>query len=147
MSERMSYREWGLAAVVGLACLLLAGAAVASDLKIANVRVTVVEPWDDPAAYLVIQSGAAEVRTLVGVSSPRSESMEIHIFAPGQNRLNYNVLEKMEIPAGGAVAFAPRGLYLSFVEAEEWKAGETVPIVFEFDNGEKITVDAVAQGE
>lgn len=147
MTQRTDSKVWVLAAVVGWVCLMLAGTASASDLKIVNLRVTVVEPWDDPAAYLVIQSGAAEVRTLVGVSSPRSESMEIHVFAPGQNRLNYNVLEKMEIPAGGAVAFAPRGLYLSFIEAEEWKAGETVPIVFEFDKGEKITVEAIAKGD
>jgi copper(I)-binding protein len=51
----------------------------------------------------------------------------------------------MEIPAGGAVAFVPRGLSLSLVGLPTLAAGDSVPIELEFADGEKLEIEAVAR--
>jgi copper(I)-binding protein len=53
----------------------------------------------------------------------------------------------MAIPPGGAVAFAPRGLFLRMMSAEKLAAGDVVPITLQFANGESVSFDAVATDE
>ena len=50
----------------------------------------------------------------------------------------------MAIPPGGAVAFAPRGLFLRMMSAERLATGDVVPITLKFANGESVSFDAVA---
>ena len=56
-------------------------------------------------------------------------------------------LDRMDIPAGGAVAFVPRGLYLNLVGLESLAAGETIAIELEFADGEKLEIEAVGRDD
>ena len=56
-------------------------------------------------------------------------------------------MAEMQIPAGGAAAFVPRGLFLRLISCETLAADEIVPIELEFKNGEKLAFDATVRNE
>ncbi|MCP4906345.1 MAG: copper chaperone PCu(A)C [bacterium] len=126
---------------------LLATPALAGDLKIANGWVS--RPIHDEAAsgYFVIQNRGSEPRTLVGATSPRCESVSIRRAVVRDGRMASEEMKNMQIPAGGAVAFAPRGLFLRLISPEKLAAGESVPIELELADGEKIGFDATVRDE
>jgi copper(I)-binding protein len=53
----------------------------------------------------------------------------------------------LSTPAGGAVAFVPRGLYLNLAGLETLAAGESITIELEFADGEKLEFDAVGRDD
>ncbi len=125
-----------------------ASIATADDLRIANGRVSMPIGGEDPTVFFVIQSKSKETRTIVGASSPRSESVSIRRTAIVEGQWGSEAMpDGMAIPPGGAVAFAPRGLFLRMMSAEKLAAGDVVPITLEFANGESVSFDAVTKGE
>jgi len=132
--------------VSGLLLLLLVPvSAGASDLKVAK-------PWvnmpivDEPApAYFVIQNRGDKPRKLVGGSSPRCEKIEIHRAVVKDGAMTSEALDEFDIPAGGAVAFVPRGLSLMLVGSRDLTEGETIPIELEFANGERLGIEALVR--
>jgi len=121
---------------------LLATPALASDLTIANGWVSEPIYDEDPPAYFVIQNRGSKVRTIVGATSPRCEGISIRRAVLRDGRMASDGLDEMQIPAGGAVAFAPRGLFLRLMSAEKLEVDEIVPIELEFADGEKVAFDA-----
>jgi len=126
---------------------LLATPALASDLKIFNGWVSEPIHTEDPPAYFVIRNSGTEARTIVGATSPRCESISIQRAALQNGQMGSEVLDEMQIPAGGDVAFVPRGLFLELANTEKLIAGETVPIELAFANGEKLSFDAMVKDE
>jgi copper(I)-binding protein len=125
--------------------LLIPVTATASDLVVANAWTTIPAPHENPSAYFVIQNKGAKPRTIVGASSSRCDWIEIQRAVVKDGVMDSEKLEKMEIPAGGAVAFVPRGLSLSLVGLPTLAAGDSVPIELEFADGEKLEIEAVAR--
>jgi copper(I)-binding protein len=125
--------------------LLIPVTATASDLVVANAWATIPAPHENPSAYFVIQNKGAKPRTIVGASSSRCDWIEIQRAVVKDGVMDSEKLEKMEIPAGGAVAFVPRGLSLSLVGLAALAAGDPVPIELEFADGEKLEIEAVAR--
>jgi copper(I)-binding protein len=125
--------------------LLIPVTATASDLVVANAWATIPEPHENPSAYFVIQNKGAKPRTIVGASSSRCDWIEIRRAVVKDGVMDSEKLEKMEIPAGGAVAFVPRGLSLSLIGLAALAAGDSVPIELEFADGEKLEIEAVAR--
>ena len=125
--------------------LLLPIAAVASDLAVSNAWATIPEPYENSSAYFVIQNKGGKLRTIVAASCPACDWIEIHRAVLKNGMMDSEKLEKMEIPAGGAVAFVPRGLSLNLVGVEKLAVGETVPIELEFADGEKLKIEAVGR--
>ncbi len=130
-----------------LALLLLPTAASASDLKVVNAWATLPESWENSSAYFVIQSKSSKTRTIVGVSGSCCDFIEILRAVLKDGAMDSEKLDKMDIPAGGAVAFVPRGLYLNLAGLESLEAGETVTIELEFADGEKLEFDAVGRDD
>ena len=126
---------------------LFAMPAMASDLKIVNGWVSEPIHNEDPPAYFVIRNSGSETRTIVGASSPRCESISIRRAALQNGQMGSEVMDEMAIPAGGDVAFVPRGLFLELASPETLEEGETVPIELEFANGEKVSFDAIVKDE
>ena len=127
--------------------LLLPIAAGASDLKVANAWASLPEPWENSSAYFVIQSKSSKTRTLVGASCSGCEYIEILRAVLKDGVMDSEKLDRMDIPAGGAVAFVPRGLYLNLVGLESLAAGETIAIELEFADGEKLEIEAVGRDD
>jgi len=134
--------------LIAISFPFFASLATADDLRIANGRISMPIGREDPAVFFVIQSKSKEIRTIVGASSPRSESVSIRRTAIVEGQWGSEAMpDGMAIPPGGAVAFAPRGLFLRMMSAEKLAAGDVVPIILKFANGESISFDAVATDE
>jgi len=126
---------------------LLATPVLASDLKIANAWVSQPIYKEDPPGYFVIQNRGSEARTIVGATSPRCESISIRRAVVKDGQMASEGLDEMQVPAGGAVAFAPRGLFLRLMSPEKLEVDETVPIELEFADGEKLAFEATVRDE
>lgn len=139
---------FGRSLVFALPLLLLFPiAATASDLKVANAWASLPQPWQNSSAYFVIQNNSAKVRTIVGASSSRCDFIEILRAVLKDGMMDSEKLDKMEIPAGGAVAFVPRGLYLNLVGLGSLAVGEPITIELAFADGEKLEIEAVGRDD
>ena len=130
-----------------LALLLLPVAASASDLEIANAWASLPEAWENSSVYFVIQSKSSKKRTLVGASGSCCDFIEMLRAVLKDGAMDSEKQDKIDIPAGGAVAFVPRGLYLNLAGLESLEVGETVTIELEFADGEKLEFDAVGRDD
>jgi copper(I)-binding protein len=130
-----------------LALLLLPAAATASDLEIANAWATLPEAWENSSVYFVIQSKSKKTRTLVGASGSCCDFIEIRRAVLKDGAMDSEKQDKIEIPAGGAVAFVPRGLYLNLAGLETLAVGEAVTIELEFADGGKLEFDAIGRDD
>lgn len=139
--SRLARRVLRLAALL----VLLPVSASAGDLVVANASVRVPEPYENATAYLVIQNKGNHPRKIVGGTCGGCDWIEIRRAVFKDGMMDSQKLDEMEIPAGGAVAFVPRGLSLSLIGLGTLEAGQTVTIELEFENGEKLTVEAVAK--
>jgi copper(I)-binding protein len=147
MSSRTTLSRPALSATL-LVMLLLAPLSVrASDLQVGNPWVSLPILDEAPAVYFAIANRRDAARRIVGASSPRCERIEIHRAAVQDGVMGSVELEEMEIRAGGAVAFAPRGLFLKMIESEPLEEGETVPIELELEDGEKLAFEAAVKDE
>ena len=134
-------------ASVLVSLVLFAASATASDLKVANVWVNM-PIFDEPApGYFVIQNRGDKPRKLVGGSSPRCEKIEIHRAVVKDGAMTSEALDEWDIPAGGAVAFIPRGLFLMLIGSKDLSEGEKIQIELEFADGEKLGIEAVVREE
>jgi copper(I)-binding protein len=130
-----------------LALLLLPAAATASDLEIANAWATLPEAWENSSVYFVIQSKSKKTRTLVGASGSCCDFIEIRRAVLKDGAMDSEKQDKIEIPAGGAVAFVPRGLYLNLAGFETLAVGEAVTIELECADGGKLKFDAIGRDD
>ena len=134
-------------ASVLVSLVLFAASATASDLKVANAWVNM-PIFDEPApGYFVIQNRGDKPRKLVGGSSPRCEKIEIHRAVVKDGAMTSEALNEWDIPAGGAVAFIPRGLFLMLIGSKDLSEGEKIQIELEFADGEKLGIEAVVREE
>lgn len=115
-----------------------------SELRVANAKVLVPESWENATAYLVIQNKGKKARKIVGGGCEGCEWVEIHRAVFRDGAMESEKLDEMEIPAGGAVAFAPRGLSLSLVGLNDVEEGTKVAFELELADGERLPIEAVA---
>jgi copper(I)-binding protein len=116
---------------------LLPTSAFASDLKVANAWVSIPESYEIPPAYFLIQNRDSKNRTIVGGRCERCGWIEIQHVVFKDGGLGSATMETMEIPAGGAVAFVPRGLFISLIGLGPVERGTNFPLEIEFKSGEK----------
>ena len=135
------------ATFVAVLTLLLASSATAGDLQVANGWISLPILDEDPPLYFVIQNRGTETRTIVGASSPACEAISIRRAMVKDGQMASEGLDEMAIPAGGAVAFVPRGLFLRLSGTKKLAEGEAVPIELELANGEKLGFEAIAKDE
>lgn len=131
-------------------CLLAAAAAAAaSDITVYNGKVTPAVGREAPRVYFVLRNGSAETRTIVGASCECAASVAIRRTAINDEGQwsSVSMPDGMPIPAGGDVAFAPRGLFLRLTSPRALAAGEKVELVLEFANGEEVPFEAVVSDD
>ena len=133
--------------LVFIALLFLPTAAAATDLKVANAWASLPQSWENASAYFVIQNNSDKARTIVGASCEKCDYVEILRAVFKDGAMGSEKLEKMEIPAGGAGAFVPRGLSLNLVGLAALAAGEKLEVELEFKDGEKLVIEAVGREE
>jgi len=119
--------------------------AIASDLKVANAWISVPAAYENPSAYFVIQSHDKKTRTIVGGQCSGCDWIEIRRVVFKDGMMGSEKMDEMQIPAGGAVAFVPRGLFMSLIGLGSLEVGAKLPIELEFKNGEKLEIEATVR--
>jgi copper(I)-binding protein len=133
----------------GTATLALAACGPAADM--APPKITVKKAWmrvppggrDVSAAYLVIvNEGGAD--TLVSVSSPMADDVQMHISEMSDDVMSMREESTVPIPAKDTLNYQPGGRHLMvFGVREGLKAGDEVPFILTFLHAGEITVTAI----
>lgn len=120
-----------------LAGLLAAGPAAA---------VEVAKPWSRPAAagstgagFMTLANMGKATDALVAVESPVARKVEIHQSRVSGGVASMRKVERLSVPAGATVTFAPGGYHLMFLGlTRSLKAGQTLPATLTFASGAKV---------
>ena len=137
---RSVFGSFALAAT--LIGFLLPTSAFASDLEVENPWISIPAPYENPSLYFLIQNRDSKNRTIIGGGCEGCDWLEIRRVVFKDGVMGSEKMEAMEIPAGGAVAFVPRGLFISLVGLGSVERGAKMPIQLEFENGEKLEIEA-----
>jgi hypothetical protein len=108
--------------------------------------------WTRPAAqgqtgagFMTLRNPDAKADALVAVESPLARAVQIHQSSLTGGMASMKQLPRVELPAGGAVTFAPGGYHLMLLGlAKPVKAGDAVPATLTFASGAKVKVSFVA---
>ena len=104
---------------------------------------------EDPPLYFVVQNKGSEVRTITGVAGECCVKGTIERAVVREGRMASETMAEMQIPAGGAVAFAPRGLFVSLRREPGTKFAEDdrISLTLELASGERVPFEAVVKDE
>jgi copper(I)-binding protein len=131
--------------IASILLVLLTVPAAATDLMAVNGRVTLPIADEDPSLYFAIQNRGKKARRIVGGSCAGCDAVEIRRATLQDGVMVPQSLPEWEIPAGGSVAFAPRGLSIGLIGLTGLSEGAAVEVELEFADGEKVVLDAVVQ--
>ena len=123
-------------------------ALVAAIATPAAAAVEVAQPWSRPAVagatgagFMTLANRSKAADTLVAIESPGARKVEIHRSQMSGGVASMRRVERLSIPAGRAVTFAPGGYHLMFVGlARPLKTGQTLPATLTFASGARIQV-------
>ena len=129
--------------LVAFATNALPAAAGESEIRVFKGKVTLPTGSEDPSAYFVLRNGSKTTRTIVGARCDCAEDVSVRRTAVDENgQWGSEAMPAMPVPAGGDVAFVPRGLFLRLLSAQPLSEGETIEIVLEFQDGETVPFEA-----
>lgn len=101
-------------------------------------------PGRPAAAYFTLRANAPA--RIVAVTSPKAERIELHDMSMEGGVMRMGRLQDLTLPAGAAVAFQPGSKHaMVFGVDAAVKAGETIPLTFDFDGAPNVTVDVPVQ--
>jgi periplasmic copper chaperone A len=139
-----------LKTTTALLALLLGASAYAYN------TVSILQPWARAtkagqkvsAAYMELET--SESVTITKVESPVAKSVEVHSMTNDKGVMKMRKLDRLELPAGTSVKFAPGGLHLMLMGlTKPLKPGETVVIKFTLQGAGKkessLQVDAAVR--
>jgi len=136
--------------------LALAGAGMAltacgQGAKTTAPKITLSKAWmrlppgsrDTSAAYLIIENdGGAD--TLVSVSSPLADEVQMHISEMKDDVMSMRREEVVPIPAHGTVIYKPGGRHLMVFGIHEGvKTGDKLTLTLTFERAGTMTVEGV----
>ncbi|MBI5919898.1 MAG: copper chaperone PCu(A)C [Nitrosomonadales bacterium] len=111
----------------GIVALLLASPAWAADVSVSNGKVRATAPGQDSASIQCVVSSSKDAR-IVGVSSPASNSAEIHMMMHMNGMMMMHTVDALTVPAGKPVDLAAQGYHLMLVGLKQpLKAGDSLP--------------------
>ena len=138
--------------LIALAVAALALPATAADYKIGAL--TIQSPWSRPAmagmngvGFMIIANAGAKPVKLMSAQSPAAATVEIHRSAMADGVMTMRRQDAgVEIPAGGAVAFAPGGYHFMLLGLKQpLAAGQKIPVTLVFENGRRGRIELSVQ--
>ena len=126
------------------AALTVAGCAPDPVLRVDDAYVRLAATPKNPAAAYFMVVGGPSADRLMDVSSPVVIRTEMHESMTSGGMMSMKPIEGgVEIPAGGAVEFRPGGKHVMMFNVNPGIVPpRTLPMIFTFASGERITVDA-----
>jgi len=128
---------------------------VGAQKRVRSGNLVVEQPWvrastakNRPAtAYLTIRNRGKKNDTLLKVSTPLSESAEVHSTTKNSGATRKSRVWPVKIPGGGKVVLAPGGLHIKMTNLKApLVKGKTVELTIWFIRAGKITVTAPIYG-
>lgn len=117
--------------------------------------IEIAQPWSRPAVagtngvgYMTLVNRGGAPDALVGARSPLARKVEIHQASMAGGVMSMQRQDRVAVPPGASVAFAPGGRHLMFVGlAKTLKPGDALPATLSFASGARVTVTfAVGSG-
>ena len=88
------------------------------------------------AGYLTIVNHTQADDHLIGVSSTRANSVDVHTMRMADGVMEMRPAGEIIIPAGGTLTLAPGGLHLMFMNVSPpFALGDTIPVTLHFEHG------------
>ena len=118
-----------------------------------QVSLRVQEPWarhvpgsDTAAVYFTVQNPGSQPATIVAVRSPAAKHCMMHETRSTGGTSQMRALERLSVPAGGTVRFAPEGMHVMLgALTGPLGVGDTVPVSLELADGQRLTFEARVQ--
>jgi len=146
--------------VLALALALSPSAAIlfpmrASAHEIPAGALTISHPWSRATAtsaktgalYLTVANTGAEADHLLGVSTDVAERCELHLSGTSGNVMTMQMVDKVEVPAGGSASFAPMGAHVMLMGLKApLKKGTSFPAILRFEKAGDVSVEVTVQG-
>ncbi|WP_208854137.1 copper chaperone PCu(A)C [Thioalkalivibrio sp. ALJ1] len=106
-------------------------------------------PGDSTGGYFELRNTGDRDYRIVAAESPISEVVELHEHAHVDGVMRMRQVEGLDVPAGATLVLEPGGLHLMLIGLHEpLTAGDWIPVVLEFVDGETMTIHArVQRGE
>lgn len=131
-----------------LALLVAAAPALAQDYKAGPLLIdrpfarATAKAVRTGAAYVTIENTGAVADRLVGVGSPRAETVELHTMAMEGDIMRMRRIDGLDLPPGAKVAMQPGdGPHVMLIGLKGGLgAGESFPLTLEFAKAGKIEV-------
>jgi hypothetical protein len=129
----------------------LAAVAAFSFASAAHAAPQVSAAWSRPAAqgttgagFMTLTNPGGPADALVAVQSPLATSVMIHQSTMSGGISSMKMVDRVPVPAGGSVAFAPGGYHLMFMDlTKALKVGDTLPATLLFASGAKVKASFV----
>lgn len=129
----------------------LALAAAVSAAQAATPTIEVSQAWSRPAVaggtgagFLTLTNRSKAPDALTGAESPMARKVEVHRTTMAGGVMKMAKVERVAIPPGGKVTFAPGGHHLMlFGLTKALNAGDRVPATLIFASGARVKVELV----
>lgn len=130
---------------------ILAAAAAAMLATAAHAAPKVEAAWSRPAAagttgagFMTLANPDAKADALTAVETPWAGQVQIHESSMAGGVARMQRVDRVEVPAGGRVTFAPGGYHLMFMGlTRALKMGDTLPATLTFASGAKVKASFV----
>ncbi|MVW71420.1 MULTISPECIES: copper chaperone PCu(A)C [unclassified Bordetella] len=141
----MNFRQWALAATLGLSSI---ASAWAHDYTIGQIRVD--HPWvratapgqANGAGYMEIKNSGANADRLLSVNSDAAARVELHTIETenGVARMRH-VPDGIAVPANGEVKLAPGGYHVMFLNLKQpFSQDGEIPATLKFEKAGEVAV-------
>ena len=145
MTQRIHRKGFPATAAMLLATLVggvLPLSAQAADLEVSDARMRVL-PGDTPAAgYFRLDNNGSRTVVLVGAESEAFGRVELHRSMSDEGMASMEAVDRLEVPAGEPIEFAPQGYHLMLMQAVgEIAVGDRVEITLQFEQRESLSVE------
>jgi copper(I)-binding protein len=98
------------------------------------------------AVYFTLQNTSKNAVTVVGVTSPLATGAMIHETSTVEGQSRMRMRDRVMVPAGGSVAFAPEGLHVMLSGlGKPLAVGDKVPLTLHLEPGGSIDFAATVR--
>ena len=127
-----------------LALFTLASAPTfAADLNVSDPWIREAPPGASVVAmYMLLQNPGDTEQVLTAVSSPASDTVEIHRTLHLDGIASMEQQHSVSIPAGGQLAFEAGGYHIMVINPAPLKAGDKVPFTLQMQDGSSVVIEA-----
>ena len=116
----------------------------------AQAQVQIEKPWARATApgasvaggYMVIRNQGIAGDRLVGVSSPASAKVEMHVHINDNGVMKMREVRGYDVPAKAAFELKPGGAHLMFMDIKRpFKEGEKLPVKLKFQRAGEVNAE------